>query len=261
MTYPDIAALVDSKTILSLLSAIGGAVLTSLIAVIRNRVKKLEYTVAHERIAFSSSDPIFGAIQVTWQGNNVTDLYSSRVEIFNDGNKDLTKITLKVFTAGTVLLSEKTEIVGTTQILQWTPAFKQQLAVPQGNQPTQQQFAIYNHSREYDVPVWNRGSKLVMTYLTQAAPNSNGPEVWVELIYEGVELIFRPSVPSVHGVPQRIALWSGLLLSIAVVGLSSVFINDVWIAALLCMVVGLAAQSFGALFYRACLFIKKIILR
>ena len=261
MDYPDIALLMDSKTVLSVGSALVGGLITNLVAMLRNRVKKLEYMVSHERIAFSSNDPIFGAIQVTWQGNNVNDLYSSRVELVNDGHKDLTKLSLKVFTAGTFLLSEKTEIVGTTQVLQWTSNFKQVLAVAPGTQPSPQQFSIYNHTREYDVPVWNRGAKLVMTYLTQATPGSQGPEVWVELIHEGVELMFKPRVPSVHGVPQKIAISIGLLGSIFVLVVSAIYIQEVWIAALLCLVVGLVAQSIGAVFYRAFMFVKRMIVR
>ena len=47
------------------------------------------------------------------------------------------------------LLTEKSELVGTTHFLEWTREFSNQLAVEPGTQPTPQQVTLYYSQREY----------------------------------------------------------------------------------------------------------------
>ena len=77
MPLPDISQLLDSKTLISSVSAIVGAIVGGLVTVLRNRVKTLEYTARHDRLAFAVNDARFGAVQVTWNGHNVVNLFSS----------------------------------------------------------------------------------------------------------------------------------------------------------------------------------------
>jgi hypothetical protein len=261
MTLPDFSELLNNKALLSAVAALIGGFVGNLIAVLRNRVKTLEYTVTHDRVAFASNDPVFGSIQVAWQGHNVTGLFTSRVELRNDTSRDLTGVTLKVYTGDTLLLTERTEIPGTTHVPQWSVAFKQQMHVPTGGTPTPQQFDVYNHNREYAVPVLNRGQRVVMTYLTTENSGSQGPSVWLDMLHEGVRVEYRPQGPQVHGVAQKVALAIGLVASVLVLALSSLFIAESWLAALICLVVGLFAQFVGAMLYRMFRFLKAIVLR
>jgi hypothetical protein len=221
MNLPDIKQLFESKTFMSLLSLVGGGLVGNLIAVLRNRVKTIEYTVNHERIAFSADDAIFGSIRVTWQNLNVTNLFSSQITLENQTGRDFTNLKVKIYTGETLLLSERTEISGTTYILQWSYEFQQQLNVPQGATPTEQQFNIYNHSREYVVPILNRGQRAIMTYLTTVPKGTEAPAVWLDILHEGVRVQYRQAVPQVHGVPVRLALSFGLVTCLAVLILSS----------------------------------------
>lgn len=261
MSLPDLTQLIESKAFLSGLSAVTGGLIGNLIAVVRSRVKTVEYTVHHDRVGFSADDQVFGTIRVTWQGQDVTNLYSSCVTLENQTGKDFTNIKLKVYTGDTRLLGERTEIPGTTYVLKWTDDFQRQLSVLPGEVPSEQQFNTYNHSREYVVPVLNRGQRVVITYLTTVPVGGLGPAVWLDMLHEGVRVQHREVVPQVHGVPIRLASSVGLLVCIAMLAVSSLALTEPWAAAAVCMVFGLFAQSIGAFVYRGLRLLKALIVR
>jgi hypothetical protein len=262
MNLPDFGQLLDNKALLSGASALAGGLFGNLIAVLRNRIKTLEYTASHDRIAFSANDAVFGSIQVIWQGHGVTNLYTSRVELHNKTDHDLVNLKVKVYTNDdTLVFGERTEIPGTTHVLKFTEEFSKVLKVPVGEKPSEQQFKTYNHTREYLVPVLNRGQRVVMTYLTTTPDGATGPSVWLDLLHPGVRVQYRIIVPQVHGVPLRIALTLGLIAAILAFTLSSFYLTEPWAAALVCLVVGLAAQSVGALVFRTARFFKSLVVR
>lgn len=261
MTLPDLNQLIDSKALLAAISAVGGGLIGNLIAVLRSRVKTLEYTVNHDRMAFSADDAIFGSIRVSWQNHDVTNLFSTRVTLENQTGKDFTNLKIKVYTGDTLLLGERTEIPGTTYVLKWTDGYQQQVHVPPGSAPTEQQFNTYNHSREYVVPVLNRGQRVVMTYLTTVPGSTQGPGAWLDMLHEGAKVQFRPVVPQIHGVSVRLAISVGIVACVAVLIAVSFTVTEPWAAAAICMVFGLFAQSVGAFLYRGLRFVKALVVR
>lgn len=261
MPLPDLSQLIESKAFVSALSLFGGGLIGNLIAVLRSRVKVMEYTVHHDRVGFSADDQVFGAIRVTWQNHEVTNLFSSRVTLENQTGKDFTNIKVKVYTGDTLLLGERTEIPGTTYILKWTDDFQQQLRVLPGDAPSEQQFNTYNHSREYVVPVLNRGQQAVMTYLTTVPAGGQGPAIWLDMLHEGVKVQYRQVVPQVHGVPKRLAISVGLVVCVSVLAVASVAFTEPWAAAAVCMIFGLFAQSIGAFVYRGLRLLKALVVR
>lgn len=259
MTLPDINQLFESKIFISFFSVAVGGLVTNLITVLRSRVKTLEYTVNHSPIAFSSDDDFFGAIRVTWQNHDVKNLFSSRVELENQTGKDFTNLKIKVYTGDTMLLNERTEIPGTTYNLRWTDEFDGQVRVANGATPTAQQYNTYNHSREYIIPILNRGQRVVMTYLTTVPSGSVGPGIWLDMQHEGALVQYRQAVPQVHGVPVRVAISIGLVTCLVVFVTTSLLIIVPWVAAVICMVFGLLAQSIGAFIYRTLRFLKPLL--
>lgn len=228
---------------------------------LRSRVKTLEYTVNHDRMAFSADDAIFGSIRVTWQNHDVTNLFSTRVTLENQTGKDFTNLKIKVYTGETLLLGERTEIPGTTYILKWTDDYQKLVQVSPGNAPTEQQFDTYNHSREYIVPVLNRGQRVVMTYLTTVPGGVQAPGAWLDMLHEGAKVQYRQVVPQIHGVPVRLAISVGIVVCLAVLVVASYTITEPWAAAAVCMVFGLFAQSVGAFMYHGLRFIKALVVR
>lgn len=261
MALPDFQQLLDSKVLVSGVSILAGALLGNFIAVYRGRIKILEYTVTHDRIGLSADDAIFGNVRVTWQGHEVTNLYSSVVTVMNGTTVDYTNLKVKIYTGTTLLLTERTEIAGTTHILRWTPEFAAQLQVPADGVPTDQQFNTHRHSREYLIPVLNRGQRAVMHFLTTVPNQNEGPAIWAELLHPGAQLEFRLLTQQIHGVPVRLALPLGLLTSLIVLVGVSFLLTEVWAAAFIAMGVGLVAQSIGAWIYRGFRFLKRIVLR
>lgn len=111
------------------------------------------------------------------------------------------------------------------------------------------------------MPVLNRGQRVVLTYLTTVPNPTDGPAVWVDMLHSGVTLRFRPSLPQIHGVPVRMALPVGLVACLAVIVLVSLSGARTWLAAAICMVAGLIAQSIGAALCRVAKFVRQIIFR
>ena len=259
MALPDIGQLFDSKLFVSALSLAAGGLIGNLLTILRNRLRTLEYTVVHDRVGFSADDNVFGAIRVTWQNAELTNLYSSVVTLENPTTKDFTDLRIKTYTGDTLLLSERTEVAGSTYVLKWTPEFQEQLKVEPGAAATPAQFDIYRHQREYVVSVLNRGQRAVMRYLTTVPTGNSGPSVWLDVLHSGVRARYRHLHPHVHGVPVKIAASFGLVLSLATFVLASFYLAEPWAAALICLLTGLFAQSVGAFAYRALRFLSAIV--
>jgi hypothetical protein len=226
---------------------------------LRGRIRRLPYTVAHDRIGIAGNDPVFGEVSITWQGNSVGNLFSSVLTLTNDSSRDFSDLHVKVWTGNdTLLLNESTEVEGTTQFLKWEPKFAKALEAPNGARPSEQQFVIYHHNREYTIPVLNRGQSAVFRYLTTSVGGAKGPSVWAELQQAGLEAQFVPQIPLVHGVPQRFTIWLGLVACLAAVAGSTVLFTSVWTAASISCIFGLFAQGIGAVMFRALRFLKRL---
>ena len=261
MDLSGLKALLDNKLALSAFSAIGGGLLTNLVKVYRARIKVIEYTVTHDRVALSADDALFGTVRVTWQDVPVTNLYVTTVEIKNGTSVDYTNVEFKVWTGTTLLLTERTEMPGTTFHPTYTDGFSEAIRVAPQQVPTDAQVLLFRHNREYRVTVLNRGQRIVCTYLTSVPTANDNPSVWVDMLHPGAQVAFRPTAPAIHGVAVRLALPLGLVACLVLVGLVSAFVTQVWLAAILCMLAGFIAQSIGAWLYQGFKFFKQIVLR
>jgi hypothetical protein len=256
--WPAIGSFLDNKAALSALSAAGGALLTKLFALYRERLKVLEYTVTHDRVGLSAQDAIFGEVRVTWEGHELRNLYASTLVLENTASADYTNLKLKVYTGNTLLLNERSEIAGTTHIAPWTDEFRQSLQVA-GDAPTDAQLYAFRHGREYMLPVFNRGQRLVLTYLTTVPNADEGPSVWLDMLHPGVQLVFRPVTQQIYGVPVRLALPLGLFACVVVLTAVSVYVRQPWLASVILLASGLAVQAIGAGVYRLLRLLKKAV--
>lgn len=123
----DITTLLDNKYVIGVASGVGSVFLTLLTQQVHNKRGLFTYFVNHFRVGVSSDDTVFGSVRVTWNGNTVANLYSSTVELTNESMKDFEGVVVRAFTNDTILLTERTEIVGTTHIVEWTDAFKKRV--------------------------------------------------------------------------------------------------------------------------------------
>ena len=235
----------QSPLIVGIFSLVVGGILTFLIQRILNKAGLFTYYVSHYRVGVSADDAIFGTVRATWNDLPVHNLYSSSVELRNESLRDFENVIVKVFSNNTVLLTEGTEIVGTTRILEWTTDFTQRVAVPPGGQPTDAQWSIYAQQREYLIPTMNRGQVVRFTYLnnTDAAQQ---PAIWLDILHKGVRTRFRVAQPEFLGVPQFSCALAGSGLGIAVLAFIITTVETLWLAAVLSFLYGLFVLLPGA---------------
>ena len=126
------------------------------------------YTVTHNRVGITAEDAIFGNVAVAWNGNPVQNLYLSTIEMKNESMNDYENVVVSAFTSDTILMTEQTQLLDTPNILEWSEKYKKQVHVEPGSTPTESQWNTYNSSREYVVPILNRGQSIKITYLNSA---------------------------------------------------------------------------------------------
>ncbi|EKO3383870.1 hypothetical protein OMA37_003945 [Vibrio fluvialis] len=232
-----------------------GAAISLIFSKMSSKTGIFRYFVVHNKLGTSANDEIFGAVRLTWQGQDVRNLYLSTIEVENSTSCDYENIHLKVFTnRETVLLNQRTEIVDTPYIVPWDPDYEKQINVPSGEQASPEQLEVYSHNREYRLPVLNRGQKIRLSYLSSNPNDDNFPVVCISTLSKGVKLKeqMQPHLvlSPIFGVPIPIALTRALLLAVLVVLVCGLWLENVWLVALICMLFGLTGQIFGALAYK-----------
>lgn len=238
----------DPKPLIAVLSALG-ALLTLITQRILNKRGLLTYQVVHTRVGVSADDAVFGSIRLTWNNNQVANLYSSAVELTNRSLKDYERVVVRVFTNDTSLLTERTEILGTTRVLSWTDEFSTQVHVAPGQQPTQAQRDLVWRQRDYLVETLNRGQVVRMHFLN-AAKTQNQPTIWLDVLHPGTKLRFRVQQNQILGVPQPVAAVIGAIVGFALLGVLIAFVNSVWLVGLFALLYGFFAQLPGAILVR-----------
>ena len=242
--------LLEDRLVVSLISVVFGVALTLIAQHLVNKRGLFTYFVQHNRIGASGDDAVFGTVRVTWNNTPAAHLYSSIVELRNESLKDYENVVVKVFSNDTKLLTERSEIVGTTHDLRWTNEFADKLAVAPGGEATNEQWTLYARQREYLVPTMNRGQVIRITYLNDAT-TENQPSLWVDVVHKGVRLTIRTPQPQFMGVSQPAAALTGSAMGVFVLAAVIGLVDTTWIAAIVCMVYGLIVLIPGAMCIRS----------
>ncbi len=235
-----IMALLNSRLILIVVSALFGIVSTIIVQRWLNRRALFTYSVSHSQVGLSAEDAIYGSVRITWNNNPVAHLYLSTVELINQSFKDFESVTVRAFTNNTMLLVGKTEVVGTTTVLEYTDDYKERIAVTAGEQPTESQFSLYRHEREYIISTMNREQTVRLEFLN-AAESDEQPEIWLDVLHKGVKCKFRPEQDQFAGVSQSTAARVGILIGLILVALMLVYVGNPLIAAILSYLIGVFA--------------------
>lgn len=244
----------------AVISLLVGALITALATKLHGRTARLRYSTRTNRLALAADDPIFGSVRISWRNQDVRNLHMLSVEIENASSRDFENVEFKVYTANeTFLLSEWTSVVNTPYIVKWSAEFRASLAVAIGGVPTAEQWNIYNHSREYRVPVLNRGQLLQLTYLCTRPTDDAEPTVFVSAQLKGAKLKYQVRSNFVVGVPVQVAIARGLVVAGVVVVACGLSLQSVWAASGIGMAVGLFAQVVGAVEYRGEQWLRRLI--
>ena len=157
---------------------------------ILNKRGIFSYNVFHNRVGISTEDAIYGSVKVTWNENPVAHLYLSTVELTNQSMKDYESVVVRIYTSNTQLLTQRTEIAGTTRLIDFSEDYKKEIAVREGDRPSDSQFNLFRSQRDYFVPTMNRGQILRFQFLN-AAISEHQPNIWVDVLHKGVKCKFR----------------------------------------------------------------------
>lgn len=241
-----------------------GALITLIFNKLSSKTGVFRYFVVHNKVGMSADDEVFGSVRLTWQGHDVRNLYLSTIEIENSTTSDYENIHLKVFTnQETVLLNQRSEIVDTPYIAPWDAQYERRIYVPDGESATPEQLDEYNHNREYRLPVLNRGQKIRLSYLTSNPNDDNFPSVCVSTLSKGIRLkqTIHPHLvlSPIFGVPVLVAIIRALFLSILVILVCGLWLENVWLASSICIIFGLSGQVFGAIAYKVERFVIELI--
>ena len=137
-----------------------GTVFTWLAQHFSSRRGLFTYVVQHLRVGISGSDPTLGTITINWNGNTVKELFLSTIELKNNSFQDYENVHVRVYTGDTVILTDRTEIIGTTRSLEWTEEFSQLVSKGEIN--------LISKRRDYKIPTMNRGQEVRFTILNVA---------------------------------------------------------------------------------------------
>lgn len=242
--------MLENTFVIGVVSWLGGILAAVLVQQILSRRSVLSYFVNHLKVGTSADDRTFGSIQITWNGEQVPNLYLSTVELTNESSRDLQNVRIKAYTGDTTLLSEFPQLMGTTHFVSYSPEYEQEIAVTPGSAPTQQQRNVHGQRREYLVPVFNRGQLIRFQYLN-ISKSEQQPSIWLEIVHPGVVLKFRHPQSHIFGVPQPMAALTGFLLGLLFATLLYAYSPYVWIIAFGSLSFGFVAQVPGAYAIRA----------
>jgi len=242
--------MLENKLVIGVVSWLGGIIAAVLVQQILNRRNVLIYFVNHLKVGTSADDKTFGSVQITWNGEQVPNLYLSTLELRNESSRDLQNVCVKAYSGDTLLLSEFPQLVGTTQFVKYNPEYEKKISVIAGEKPTQQQRDIYGQGREYMIPVLNRGQIIRFQYLN-ISKSERQPSIWLDIVHPGVVLKFRNPQNQIFGVPQPKAALTGVLLGLLLATLLYAYCPYIWIIAFGSLFFGFIAQVPGAFVIRA----------
>lgn len=258
----------------SLVSGFLTLLVTLLVVVVRNRRSLLTYHVTHDRIGISTLDDIHGEVSVTVGGHQMQNLYMSNVWLVNRSMRDIEDLEVKVLTEtkDMRLMSERTHIEGTAEHLKHTAEYeeiKSRLAnaieraesakavgdnatAEQINQAQSDNWLTWFKQRWYQVPTFARGQTIRFTYMTNVVSNDN-PTIGISCQKAGVRVKYKqPYQPIWHlwGVPLIEAAIAGVVIGMLVWLVVVGSVKTLWLAAFLCLIVGLLCNIPGAALVR-----------
>jgi len=236
----------------------GGIMMAWLTQRILHKRGTFSYFVNHQRMGMSTEDEIFGNVEVTWNEKPILNLYLSTVILKNESLNDYSDVIITAYTDDTDLLTERTQLLDSPNILDHSEKYQKNLVIAEGEKPSEAQWRIYNGQREYVIPIFNRGDSVQLTYLNSAKTNET-PHIYLSVVQKGVKLKYQHPQNQTFGENQPRAAFFGLIIGVVVlVGLVE-FSNNEWVIALTAFIFGLVAQVPGAYAMKAIRYLRELV--
>ena len=208
-----------------------GALATLIARAIQVRRSRIRWKVFHQHLAASSNHPQVGNIEVTLNGQPMTNLVLSTVIVENDFLRDFKDLTLHVRTEPThEIVADEARRGQDSATVSWSARFTKAVeqAVKEAAENQAPGYSRVQNWREYTVPVLNRGETLNITLVVHALPPAKAA-CGLETETVGAVLRFQKKAPpDILGVHPLVALAWGMVLSIPIGELLGHYMNVAW---------------------------------
>ena len=232
---------INNPLVAAVVGAAVGTISTWLAQYFSSQRGLFTYLVEHFPVGLSLSDPALGTITVNWNGNSVNKLFLSTMQLKNNSFRDYENVQVRVYTGDAIILTDSTEIIGTTRVLKWTDEFLEMMLL---KHKSEAEMRITSSRREYEIPTMNRGQEIRFTILNTPAGNNN-PTLWIDILHKGIKIKYSVPQNETLGVPTALAAVYGFVLSVIFFAVTVSFVDTTWVAAALCTVFGLTATLLG----------------
>ena len=174
-----------------------------------NKVSHLAFSIWHSYIGSSFEDVNYGSVKLSYNNSEVKNLYSSKIEIRNNSNKDIADLELNIScNDGSLILVSHGKNVNSIKELRFTDSYFRLLEKVSPDNA----LIIYTH-RDYIVPVINRGDRVEINLL-MTNTNAIKPILYVTCEHKGIKLKYFSDQPKLFGVPQKESVIIGLVIAI-----------------------------------------------
>lgn len=251
----------EAYVYISLISGgLGGLAVNLLTHRVINRRGVFTYWVNHSKVGNSVDHPEFGKITVSWNDSPQENIFLSTMQMKNSSLNDYENLIIKTSSQNTTLMSEQTRILDSINKFNLSDRFKSEILGFGEEGPSAYQREVYFSSREYMVPVLNRGQTIEIAYLNFPS-NSTGPGPVLTLSVEqkGVRTVYRLPDREIFGVSQKLAAICGVFLGLLLLVLTGFFNEGFFPVALVAMAYGLVAQFPGVLVVKGFRWVRNLI--
>mgnify|MGYP003635070604 FL=1 len=235
--------------IVSLISAIIGALITWFMTRLSSRRARFIYSVTHNRVGISTEDEIFGSVKLIHNGKDVKNLWLSNVEINNTSLRDFQNVPIQIAVKSpSVKLLNQTIRINDSypSNVYLDDKYKALISIDKKTGLTEKQKSLYFSTREFNLPNINRGDKIRIMFLVDAEDTSI-PELITTINAPGIICKYRPLVNLPLDLNHTIlrAIKFGLLISAPSIILIANYFENATYAVLASWILGLLTGSLG----------------
>lgn len=195
-----------------------GAALTAVVGNlwrrIQNRMCVLRFSSRHTSLARPVDDIFGGKLQVLFRGQELKGVFVTEAYFQNDSATDLENLVLTMeYRNGEKFKGAKGRVSGSSKNLSFSQDFQERVDRCTAANASQSPCADFEYcvkTREFVVPVLNRGATVEVTILTHA---ENTPRLYAFCNHKGVKVVEEIEQKAVLGVPQLAAAIVGLIAS------------------------------------------------
>lgn len=249
MTYFEelLAKLTKPEAVAFIIGGTATAVVSQAWRRFQGRMFVLRYKVRHTSLAQSSGDVFGDKLQVLYRGQEVKGLYVTEAQFRNDSGSDLENLVITLeYRNGEQHYGGSGRLVGSTKNLPFSADFQKRVdRYLAFNDPSQvsPDLPFIASTREFLVPVLNRGCSVAFTILTHS---DKFPYLHAVCHHKGLKIVEEKEVPMLLGVPTALAAIVGIIVGGIFLFVVYPFFSSFGWATLWSFLFGTAASIIGA---------------